>query len=538
VVNALQVDITIPPGESIDVVFTLGVIEKLKFDELKKERTQKYHSVSVANTEFKKLNLAWEEYFAHTWAETPDKDLNVFLKYWMPYQAITAFNVGRVASFYYWGIGRGFGFRDTSQDSIAITISNAEKAKERILLLSRQMRSDGKVYHHFHGDGDGEFTQHCDDPLWYLLAVTEYIKETGDFDILKNVQPFIEKDKEGSVLEHMFAVVNYAKNNLGSHGLPIFGRGDWNDTLDYIGGEEGGESVWGGMFYAAMLKLFMDLLQHLGMTKEREDVSFIRKKMMASIEENCWDGEWYIRAFGGKGKKVGSKDNKYGKIFLNTQIWPVLAEFKNHNRLVMAMDSVKKYLDSPEGPKKCAPAWREIDPNIGLVTRCVWGKKENGAVFCHPTAWVIQAETMLKRGKNAYEYLKKMLPNRIDSDVFVAEPYVFSQYITSNEHSGPGRASHSWQTGSAAWMFRVSFDYVIGIRPVYNGLLVDPVIPSEWNSFSAKRVFRGTLYSFNIENPKNVETGVKEIFVDGKRIDGNIIPVSQNKECNVKVIMG
>ncbi|HPS84270.1 MAG TPA: glycosyl transferase, partial [Bacteroidales bacterium] len=169
--------------------------------------------------------------------------------------------------------------------------------------------------------------------------------------------------------------------------------------------------------------------------------------------------------------KVGSKENNYGKIFLNTQIWPVLAGFKNHNRLIMAMDSVKKHLDSPEGPKKCTPAWKEIDPNIGLVTRCVWGKKENGAVFCHPTSWVIQAETMLQRGNQAYEYLKKMLPDRIDSDVFVAEPYVFSQYITSNEHSEPGRASHSWQTGSAAWMFRVSFDYVLGIRPTYNGLM-------------------------------------------------------------------
>lgn len=538
VVNALKVDITLQPGESTDVVFTLGVIEKTKFDTLKKERAKKYHAVPSVDAAFEKMNEAWNQYFAHTTAETPDNNLNIFLKYWMPYQAITAFNVGRVASFYYWGIGRGFGFRDTAQDTIAVTISNAEKAKERILLLSRQMRTDGKVYHHFHGDGEGEFTQHCDDPLWYMLAVTEYIKESGDLDILKNVQPFIEAGKEGTILDHMFAVVHYAKNNLGVHGLPVFGRGDWNDTLDYVGGDEGGESVWGGMFYAAMLRLFMDLLEHLGMTKEREEVSFIRKKMVASIEDNCWDGEWYIRAFGGKGNKVGSKENNYGKIFLNTQIWPVLAGFKNHNRLIMAMDSVKKHLDSPEGPKKCTPAWKEIDPNIGLVTRCVWGKKENGAVFCHPTSWVIQAETMLQRGNQAYEYLKKMLPDRIDSDVFVAEPYVFSQYITSNEHSEPGRASHSWQTGSAAWMFRVSFDYVLGIRPTYKGLLIDPVIPSHWDTFSASRKFRGTLYNIVVENPSHVEYGVKEVFINGSRIDENVLPVSESEVCNVKIIMG
>ena len=336
----------------------------------------------------------------------------------------------------------------------------------------------------------------------------------------------------------MLAVVNYAKNNLGLHGLPIFGRGDWNDTLDYIGGDEGGESVWGGMFYAAMLNLFIELLEYLGKDKEKDEVSFVRDMLVKAVDDNCWDGEWYIRAFGGKGRKVGSKENTYGKIFLNTQIWPVLAGLPDHTRLVTAMDSVKTYLDSPEGPKKCSPAWKEIDPNIGLVTRCVWGKKENGAVFCHPTTWVIQAETMLGRSNQAFDYFKKMLPNRIDSDTFVAEPYVYSQYITSNEHSQPGRASHSWQTGSAAWMYRVSYDYILGLRPTYSGLLIDPAIPTHWDTFKAKRMYRGTLYNIEVFNPNHVEKGVKEIVVDGNLIVGNVLPVSTNKDCNVKVIMG
>ncbi len=459
------------------------------------------------------------------------------MKYWIPYQARVAFDVGRVISFYYWGIGRGFGFRDTSQDTIAVTISDPEKAKERILLLSRQMRTDGKVYHHFHGDGQGEFTHHCDDPLWFMLAVTEYIRETGDFDLLNIRQRFIEDGKEGSILEHMLAVVNYAKNNLGIHGLPVFGRGDWNDTLDYIGGDEGGESVWGGMFYAAMLNLFAEMLDYLGLTQHHSEVSVVRDQLIQAVEENCWDGEWYIRAFGGKGRKVGSHENKYGKIFLNTQIWPVIAGFTNRERITRAMDSVKKYLDSPEGPKKCSPAWKEIDPNIGLVTRCVWGKKENGAVFCHPTTWVIQAETMLGRSNQAYAYFEKMLPNRIDSDVFVAEPYVYSQYITSNEHSAPGRASHSWQTGSAAWMYRVSYDYILGIRPTYEGLLIDPSIPSRWEMFKAERVFRGTRYIIEVQNPDHLEKGIPEIWVDGKLIDVNLLPLTNQLVCTVKVVL-
>jgi len=536
VVNALKVDIELNPGETTDLVFSLGVIEKIRFGEMKEQRVQKYKSVAEVDAAFAKLNRTWDKYFSYTTVDTPDDDVNIFMRYWLPYQAKVAFDVGRVISFYYWGIGRGFGFRDTSQDTIAVTISNPGKAKERIQLLSRQMRKDGKVYHHFHGDGQGEFTCHCDDPLWFMLAVTEYLKETGDFDLLHDKQPFIDADPD-TILDHMFSVVNYAKNNLGKHGLPIFGRGDWNDTLDYIGGDEGGESVWGGMFYAAMLNLFIELLGRLRMTTAQSEVAAVRENLVKAVEENCWDGEWYIRAFGEKDRRVGSKDNKYGKIFLNTQIWPVIAGFPNRDRLVTAMDSVKKYLDSPEGPKKCTPAWREIDPKIGLVTRCVWGKKENGAVFCHPTTWVIQAETMLGRSNQAFEYFKKMLPNRIDSETFVAEPYVYSQYITSNEHSQPGRASHSWQTGSAAWMYRVSYDYILGIRSTYDGLIIDPAIPSHWKSFKAERVYRQTRYIFEIENPNGSEKGVSRVFVDGNAIEGNLIPVSSAETCRVKVIM-
>jgi cellobiose phosphorylase len=292
------------------------------------------------------------------------------------------------------------------------------------------------------------------------------------------------------------------------------------------------------MFYAAMLKLFVELLEHLGKASEAREVEKVRLALVKAVDDHCWDGEWYIRAIGEKNRRIGSRDNKYGKIFLNTQIWPVIAGFPDKERLVSAMDSVKKHLDSPEGPKKCTPAWREIDPNIGLVTRCVWGKKENGAVFCHPTTWVIQAETMLGRSNQAYGYFTKMLPNRIDSDTFVAEPYVYSQYITSNEHSAPGRASHSWQTGSAAWMYRVSYDYILGIRSTYDGLIIDPAIPSHWKEFTAERVYRGVRYVIHVRNPHGVEKGVKSLTACGKTVAGNLIPICSEKVCRVEVIMG
>ncbi len=561
-VGAIQIEIELEPGEAKDVIFQLGVIPKVPVgthncvltegsrrkaqgsskdegsgmkDEGKYE-VMKYKGVREVEEAFEEVKKYWDKYFSYTKVQTADTDVNIFMNGWSPYQAKVAFDIGRVTSFYYWGIGRGFGFRDTSQDTIAITISDPEKAKSRILMLARQMQSDGKVYHHFYGDGQGEFTKHCDDPLWFILAVTDYIRETGDFGILELIEPYTD-NKKGTVLNHLMSVVTFVKGNLGMHGLPIFGRGDWNDTLDYIGGTDGGESVWGGMFYVSMLNLLTGLLDRIGRNDLKTGVLEISRKMARSLDENCWDGDWYIRAFGENQKRIGSKDNTYGKIFINTQTWAVLAGL-NKDRQLTALNSVHRELDSFEGPKKCTPAYREIDPNIGLVTRCVWGKKENGAIFGHPVTWLIQAECLLGRGNEAYEYYKKMLPNRIDSDTFYAEPYVYSQYITSNEHDTAGRASHSWQTGTAAWMYRVVLDYIFGARAGYDGLIIDPVVPSEWKEFTLERVHRGTRYLIHVLNPTGVQKGVQEIKVDGIHLQGNVLPLAGLETCSVEVLMG
>jgi cellobiose phosphorylase len=536
-VGALQVEVELGPGESRDIIFSLGVIPKAGFDEMARAAAGKFHDPAAVDSAFARVREEWGRFLGCTRAETPEPDVNVFMNYWIPYQAKVAFDVGRVASFYYWGIGRGFGYRDTAQDTIAITISDPKKARERVLLLARQMQGDGRVYHHFYGDGQGEFTRHCDDPLWFILAVTEYIKETGDIGLLDTVESFLD-GTEGTILDHLLAVVRFAEQNVGPHGLPVFGRGDWNDTLDYIGGQDGGESVWGGMFYIAMLNRLLELLEFLKAAGRHAGIREFRDRLVAAVGTFAWDGEWYIRAFGEGQRKIGSKDNRYGRIFINTQSWAVIAGLPDRTRLVQAMTSVKEHLDTPYGPKICAPAFREIDPTIGLITRCVWGKKENGAVFCHPAAWVVQAECLLGRGDQAFDYFKKLLPDRVDSDVFMAEPYVYSQYVTSDEHETAGRASHSWQTGTAAWMYRVSYDHILGIRPTYEGLVVDPVIPRAWKGFKAERVFRGTRYLFEVENPDGVESGVKSIRVDGCPVRGRVLPPPDGAVCRVLVTMG
>ncbi len=534
-IGALQVDVQLEPGETKDIIFSLGVIPKTEFSSEKKRLSKLYMNSSDVDSAFGKLQTKWDEFFAHTSAETPDNEVNTFINYWSPYQAKVAFDVGRVASFYYWGISRGFGFRDTSQDTIAVTISDSEKAYERIMLLAKQIFSDGRVYHHFYNDGNGELTKHSDDPMWFILAVTDYLKETGNFSLLEEVVAFAD-GKDGSLLDHLYAIVNFAKNNLAEHNLPVFGRGDWNDTLDYIGGEKGGESVWAGMFYVAMLNRLIELLEHLDLNAK--EIIEVRNRISKGIEESCWDGEWYIRAFGGNNKIIGSKENESGKIFINAQSWSVIADLPSRERLTTSLDSVKKHLDSEYGPKICAPSYTEIDPNVGLITRCVPGKKENASIFCHTTTWLIQAECMLGRGDKAFEYYKKLLPDRVDSDIFEAEPYVYSQYITSDEHSLPGKASHSWQTGTAAWMYRVVYDYMLGVRPGYKGLVIDPVIPSKWNEFKVTRIFRNTKYEILVKNPDNVQSGIKKIIMDGIEVTENTLPECDKKTCNVEVIMG
>ena len=537
-VGALQVDLELAPGESTGVVFSLGVIDKAEYERTKRSVLGRFRSVDEVDAALERVKAGWDLFFGHARAATPDPEADVFLNFWIPYQAKVAFDVGRVASFYYWGIGRGFGYRDTAQDTIAIVIADRDKARARVGLLARQMRRDGKVYHHFYGDGQGEFTEHCDDPLWFILAVTEYLKETGDLGLLDAKEPFLDGG-EGTVLEHLLAVARFAGSNLGPHGMPRFGRGDWNDTLDYIGGKDGGESVWGAMFYVAQLNRLLELLGQLKTAERHPEVRGLRDRLVNAIETHAWDGEWYIRAFGEADRKIGTKTNRYGKIFINTQSWAVIAGLPDRDRAVRAMDSLARELDTPYGPKICAPAFREIDSTIGLITRCVGGKKENGAVFCHPAAWAVQAECLLGRGGRAYDYFRKLLPGRIDQAAFCAEPYVYSQYITSDEHETAGRASHSWQTGTAAWMYRVAYDHILGIRPDYAGLVVDPVVPAGWKGFRVERVFRGARYLIEVANPDGVESGVRSIAIDGLPLEGGIIaPRPAGTVCRVSVTMG
>lgn len=317
-----------------------------------------------------------------------------------------------------------------------------------------------------------------------------------------------------------------------------FGPGDWNDTLDYLGRKGKGESVWVTMFLAYILKETVALCNHISMVEIAKHYQSEYEKVSEAINTHCWDGEWYIRGTNDEGEVIGSSKNDEGKIFLNTQSWAVISGVARGERALKCMDSVVKYLDTPKGPKMLDPAYTKIDLRIGLATRCVPGKKENGAVFNHPVSWSILAECLMGRGDRAFDIYKKALPMNpiVDIDRYQVEPYVYAEYVTSPDHPMFGQASHSWLTGSSTWMLRDAIDYILGVRPTFDGLIIDPCVPRNWESYQVIRRFRGVNYHIAVKNPLHLNSGVRLIEIEGKTVIGNHL--SLNEQTVQNAILG
>ncbi len=443
----------------------------------------------------------------------------------------------------------GRGYRDSCQDVLGPVIPRPEWVKARILEMTRFQFRDGSTFHLYYPlTGGGEKTGHSDTPLWLPLAIMTYLKESGDFSLLEEKSPFHDEG-EATVLRHLYAAIDYTLANLTGRYLAKFGPGDWNDTLDYLGRGGKGESVWVTQFLGYILRETIELCRVIGDQEAEARYRAEHAKVAAAVNAHCWDGEWYSRGTNDLGEVIGSAANEEGRIFLNTQSWAVISGIAEGERARMCMDAVIKHLETPKGPKILHPAYTRIDPNIGLATRCVPGKKENGAVFNHPVSWAILAECILGRGDRAFEIYKKALPMNpvVDIDRYQVEPYVYAEYVTSPDHPTFGQASHSWLTGSSAWMLRDGIDYICGVRPEYDGLRIDPCIPAAWRSYKVSRRFRGILFEISVTNPRGVNKGVREIKLNGAPIRGDLIRLSDpevitaiqgKKQVEVEVEMG
>jgi cellobiose phosphorylase len=544
---------TLQPGETKRLITQLGQERNL---DNAKNCIEKYRDPDSVDQELAEMKNFWDEYLSTLQVETPDTALNAILNIHNPHQCYITRQWSRYLSYYQLGLGaRGIGIRDSSQDILGVMANIPEDAKHFLQTLLSFQKQNGSALHQFNpltmegnlGDSaEQEDRPHyySDDHLWSVLGVTAYIKETGDAAFLEEQIPFYEKDSDGNplqtapVLDHVKRALTFTRNDLGRHGLPLLGFADWNDTINLA---TGAESLFSAHLYGRAVNEFIALLEHVGQQEEAQAWRAAHAEMKKRVEEHAWDGEWYVMYFDHDGTPVGSHKNQYGQIHLNGQSWAMLSGFASPERARQAMDSVYRCLNTKYGIKLSKPGYNGFDPRYGGVTTYPPGAKENGGIFLHPNPWAMIAETLLGDGDRAYEYYSQINPAaRNDTiELYESEPYVYPQNILGDEHPQFGLARNSWLSGTASWMYQTGAQWILGIRADYEGLRVDPCIPSKWDGFKATRKFRGATYHITVNNPRHVCRGVEKITINGKPAEGSLIRRDDGqREIHVEVNLG
>ncbi len=543
----------IQPGETRRVITQLGQDQSI---EKALSTINKFRDEENVERALQGLARFWDRYLSRMQVETPDINMNRMLNVHNPRQCYTTKNWSRYLSLYQLGLGaRGMGFRDSSQDVMGIVAHVPEEGKELIRKLLHIQKRDGSAMHQFNpltmvaNEGDSREVEgapryYGDDHLWIVLAITTYLKETGDLAFLDEVIPYYEKDREGNPIEsgtvhdHMERAVEFTRCNVGRHGLPLLGFADWNDTVNL---RPGAESLFVTNLYGKALLEMIELARHVRDLESVERYTVYYEEMRKHVNEHAWDGEWYVRYFDADGTPLGSRSNTEGQIYANGQSWPVISGFATPERAKMALDLLYRRLNTRKGIKLSAPGYKGFDPRKGGITTYPPGAKENGGIFLHANPWVMIAETIVGHGDRTFEYYSQINPaaknDRVDE--FECEPYVYPQNILGDEHPQFGLARNSWLTGTASWIYQAATEYILGIMPTYPGLTIDPCIPGDWDGFRARRVFRDAVYQIEVKNPDHICKGVQSIKVDGRKITGKIVPIfGDGKTHRVEVIMG
>lgn len=571
-VGSHQINISLAPGESRDLVFVLGYVENKKdekWEGLNKVNRKpaeamlaKFDTTEKADQALADLKAYWNGLLSHFTISSSEEKLDRMVNVWHQYQCMVTFNMSRSASYFESGIGRGMGFRDSCQDLLGFVHLIPDRARQRILDISSTQFEDGSAYHQYQPltkKGNADIgSGFNDDPLWLIAGTAAYIKETGDYSILDEITPYDnDASRATDFMEHLRRSFNYTVNHLGPHGLPLIGRADWNDCLNLnCFSEEPGESfqTFGpsegpnaeSVFIAGMFvkygKDYAAICRHRGLEEEAKEAEKQIEKMEQTVLDAGWDGEWYLRAYDHYKHKIGSKECEEGKIFIEPQGFCVIAEIGlKDGYCLKAMESVEKHLDTKYGIVLLQPCYTKYHVELGEITSYPGGYKENAGIFCHNNPWISIAETVVGRGNRAWQVYTRTCPAYIEdiSEIHRTEPYVYSQMIAGKDAPNFGEAKNSWLTGTAAWTFLDVSQYILGIRPDYDGLVVDPCIPASLDGFSAKRDFRGVTYHITVKNPNGAEKGVASMTVDGTPVEGNMIPFDgSKKEVQVEVVMG
>jgi cellobiose phosphorylase len=565
-------DLALDPGESKYLIFLLGYVENEEhrkweskgviYKEKAKKMISSFDSVEKTDKAFAELAAFWDDLLSKFVVNSGDPRLDRMVNIWNQYQCMITFNFSRSASYFESGIGRGMGFRDSNQDLIGFIHQVPERARERILDIAATQFEDGGAYHQYQPltkrGNDAIGGNSNDDPLWLILSTTAYIKETGDYSILEEPVPFDNDETVAQChFEHLKRSFYHVVNNLGPHGLPLIGRADWNDCLNLncfsndpnesfqtTENKEGGvaESVMIAGMFVLYGEEFARLCDKIGKTSEAERARKHITTMKVAIDQHGWDGKWFLRAYDFYGDKVGSDENEEGKIFIESQGFCTMAGIGlEDGRAKLALDSVKELLDCEYGIVLNNPAFTRYFIEYGEISTYPAGYKENAGIFCHNNPWIMIGEALIGRGDLAFEYYKKIAPSYLEeiSDLHKTEPYVYAQMIAGKDAFKPGEAKNSWLTGTAAWNYFAITQYIIGIQPDYDGLVINPCVPQEWDGFKVTRKWRGAVYKIIVKNPDHVNKGVREVYVNEQKITGNVIPMFSGNSINhIEVLMG
>ncbi len=536
--GSLQIRMVLKPGESKRINFVMGEVDS----PAEGGRIIRYFGKKDSvEKELEKINKLWSEKLNAMQCSTGIKTFDSIFNIWNQYQCHTTFNWSRSASYIEAGGRDGLGYRDSLQDILGVVHAIPEKVRTRLAELLKAQTSKGCAFHHIQPltmkTGQGRFpaagTVYSDDHLWLGIAVGAYIKETGDKKFLFENISYIDKGSD-SVYGHLLKSVDFSLNNLGPHGLCLGLAADWNDCINLYGK---GQSVWSTILLVKSLDEIIQLADYAGKKADALKLAKLKRKISDRINRVAWDGEWYLRAYVDSGRKVGSSSCREGKIFVNPQSWAVMSGIADTGKAKLCMDNVYRYLNTKFGIRLLSPAYAKYDREIGSITSFPMGLKENAGIFCHANPWVVIAECIMKNPERAFEYCSNILPSayNAESDKRGAEPYVYSQFTTGKENSNFGQTKNPWLTGTAAWCFIASANYILGIRPDFDGLVVEPCIPSKIRGFNVKRYFRGALYDIRVKRRKGLTCPF--ILLNGKEIKHGKIPLqkkgSENKVCVV-----
>lgn len=554
------IDVALQPGETREFVFVLGYVENDPADKWEskqvinkrkaEELIARFDTPAKADAALAELRAYWDRLLGVFTLRSGNDKLDRMVNVWNQYQCMVTFCFSRSASFFESGIGRGMGFRDSNQDLVGFLHLIPERARQRIIDIASTQFPDGGCYHQYQPltkKGNNEIGQGFnDDPLWLIFGTVHYLKETGDFALLDEPVPYDNQPgTEVPLMEHLRVSFDHVVRNLGPHGLPLIGRADWNDCLNLncfsdnpdesfqttenkTEGSQAESLMIAGLF-VMYGREYARLAARLGQADEARRAQTEVDRMAEAVKRYGWDGAWFLRAYDFFGRKIGSAENEEGKIFIESNGWCAMAGIGLEDGMVdRALDAVKEHLDTEHGIVLQQPAYTTYHIESGEISSYPEGYKENAGIFCHNNPWIMIGETVRGRGDRAWEYYRKICPAYVEeanSELHKVEPYVYAQMIAGKDAFRPGEAKNSWLTGTAAWNYFAITQYILGIRPEYDGLFIDPCIPAEWREYTVERTFRGARYRITVKNPDGRMKGVRRLTVDGKPVAGQLVPL-------------